>query len=248
MGLVLHGVDFPGADSGGSQKIVVATRNGAEEVVLRRRISRIELRTMILESMGQPSAQLWRIDAPFSLSSSIYQRHGIEPSWRALAEWMSGFATARDWRRAMRAVDRKEPKRTCDRVARTPMAPMNLRVFKQTWTVIRDVLLPLADAGVHVAPLHRTESSVLVTEGCPASVLFARGESSRGYKGSSDGHRQRRSRLCGLMRDWGIDLSPQDRRSAVEDSEGDVLDAALLLADSTLHVPPAEAALEGWIW
>ena len=128
------------------------------------------------------------------------------------------------------------------------MAPMNLRVFKQTWTVVRDLLVPLADQGVCIAPLHRTDSSVVVTEGCPASVLHARDESPRGYKGDSANHRQRREELCDRAKGWGIRISQADREAAVADTQGDVLDALLLLADRNMHVPPPEAVLEGWIW
>lgn len=203
---------------------------------------------MILSSSQEAGRDLWRIDAPFSLPISVLQKHGIEHSWAAMAHWMRGFASARDWRRALRAVDRKEPKRICDQASQTPMSPMNLRVFKQTWTVICEILLPLAESGVHIAPVHVTDSSAILSEGCPASVLRTRGERAKGYKGPSEAHRQRRKELCDLLGSWGIVVTARDKETAIRDTEGDVLDALLLLADTTSHVPPEEAEIEAWIW
>ena len=244
----VHGVDFSGADSGGSAKIVIASRQDDDPVVIRRGIDRSRLRSLILESAGSSSLDLWRIDAPFSLPQVVFERHDIDLDWMALAHWMDSFETARDWRRALRAVNRKEPKRACDRAARTPMAPMNLRVFKQTWTVVCEILLPLAEEGLHIAPVHVTDSSSIITEGCPASVLGFRGESSRGYKGRDDANQQRRLDLSRRLADWGVPLSAEDQRAAAGDPEGDVLDALLLLAEPASLIPPAEARVEAWVW
>jgi len=246
--VMIHGVDFSGADSGGKAKIVIASVGADGQVRVRRGIDRNALRRSILESIETPGRDEWRIDAPFSVPEVVYEQHGIEPEWRALAEWMDGFDTPRDWRRAMREVSRKEPRRTCDRAAHTPMAPMNLRVFKQTWTVVCEILLPLAEAGVHIAPLHPTGAPCTVHEACPASVLAFRGESSRGYKGRSDANAARRRELCSLIAEWGLVVSPGDRAAAVRDPEGDLLDAMLLLAPPQQHVPPREARVEGWVW
>lgn len=244
----VHGVDFSGADSGGRAKIVIATRDEDGAVSIRRGVDRVALRRTILDGVEDPTLDLWRIDAPFSLPEITFERHGIERDWLALARWMADFDSPRDWRRALRAVDRKEPRRACDRAARTPMAPMNLRVFKQTWTVICEVLLPLAEAGVHIPPVHVTDSTTLVTEGCPASVLGFRGETARGYKGREEANRLRRRELVGRLAGWGVALTPEQRREAESDPEGDVLDALLLLTDPACLVPPASARLEAWVW
>ena len=128
------------------------------------------------------------------------------------------------------------------------MAPMNLRVFKQTWTVVCEILLPLAEDGLHIAPVHVTDSSSIITEGCPASALAFRGESSRGYKGRDDANRERRLELAHRLGDWGVPLSEEDHQAAAGDPEGDVLDALLLLTEPSPLVPPAEARLEAWVW
>ena len=244
----IHGVDFSGARSGGGDKIVVATKTPASEVSIERGVSRAQLLQKIIASSEQDAPSLWRIDAPFSLPVSVFEMHGIALDWLALAQWMDGFESPREWRRVLRAVDRKEKKRTCDREARTPMAPMNLRVFKQTWTAVCEVLLPLAQAGVHLAPIHVTGSSAIVSEGCPASVLRRFGESPRGYKGATDLNEERRVFLCELLEVWGVPLDERLRTSAINDADGDVIDALLLLTNPTAHVPPEEASIEAWVW
>ena len=245
---ILHGVDFSGAKGGGGPKIVIATRDRTGDIDIRRGATRQDLLNSIRDARDDGVRHLWRIDAPLSLPESVLESHGVEADWISMARWMHGFEDPREWRRALRAVDRKERKRTCDRAARAPLAPMNLRVFKQTWTAICELLLPLAEEGFHIAPMHPTESSVIITEACPASVLFRMGESSRGYKGSEPVHAQRRGDLCGVLAEHGVPLSRRHAKLAEQDPQGDVLDAAILLLPPVHEPIPREALIEGWIW
>jgi hypothetical protein len=125
---------------------------------------------------------------------------------------------------------------------------MNLRVFKQTWTVVCEVLLPLVSDGIDLPCLHPTDSTVSVVESCPASVLHRLDESSRGYKGKTADNLARRKSLVRLLEDEGLVLSSTIRRRAVEDPEGDALDSLLLLRAPVSEATPHEAACEGWIW
>ena len=246
--LITHGVDYSGAKGGGGSKIVIATRDEQGVISVRRGATRQDLLQMIRSANVDGNRHLWRIDAPISLPESVFAAHGIPLDWLTMAGWMSTFDSARDWRRALRAVDRKERKRTCDRAARAPLAPMNLRVFKQTWTAVCELLQPLAEEGFHIAPVHSTESSSILTEACPASVLDRIGESSRGYKGSDPAHVQRRSELCKVLLKAGLDIPSSAIRHAERDGQGDVLDALLLLLPPVQEVVPREALFEGWIW
>lgn len=245
---ITHGVDYSGAKGGGGSKIVIATRDAQGVVSVRRGATRQDLQRAIRTANDDGDRHLWRIDAPISLPESVLDAHGIPRDWLAMARWMHTFESARDWRRALRAVDRKERKRTCDRAARAPLAPMNLRVFKQTWTAVCELLLPLAEEGMHIAPVHPTETPSILTEACPASVLDRIGESARGYKGRDAVHQSRRSELCAVLVDRGLDLPDQVIRHAERDAQGDVLDALLLLLPPVQEVVPREASVEGWIW
>ena len=243
-----HGVDFSGAKGGGGAKIVVASRDGNGVVSVERGLDRNRLVTRIRETLADGQRHLWRIDAPFSVPQAVFESHGLDKNWSVLAKWMAEFEDPRAWRRALRAVDRKEKKRLCDRAAHAPLAPMNLRVFKQTWTVVCEVLLPLASDDIDLPCLRATDSSVSVVESCPASVLHRLGESSRGYKGRTNETQSRRKALLDFAQSEGLEFSPLIRRKAIEDPEGDVLDALLLLLPPVAEVTPREALCEGWIW
>ena len=244
----VHGVDYSGAKGGGGPKIAMATRDPDGGLSLRRGATRQDLLQTIRAGNDDGHRHLWRIDAPLSLPESVLEAHGIELDWLSMARWMSGFADAREWRRALRAVDRKERKRTCDRAARAPLAPMNLRVFKQTWTAVCEVLLPLAEEGVHIAPMAPSDSASIITEACPASVLHRIGESPRGYKGTDPAQALRRRELCALLQGRGLELTEAMCTHAERDGQGDVLDSFLLLLPPVHEVVPREAMVEGWIW
>ncbi|MFM1823028.1 MAG: hypothetical protein RI967_1294 [Planctomycetota bacterium] len=262
--IVIHGVDFSGADSGGASKIRIAERElkPRSAVRVRGRLDRHGLRRAILESRNDGREHLWRIDAPFGLPLACFTDAmpegfeevlaGRELSWLAVAEWMSGFATPREWRAAMRDASRKEPKRTCDREFATPLAPMNLRVFKQTFTLIKEIALPLAREGVAIMPVSMpadgSTPAVRVCEGCPASVLKRREWPAKGYKGGGEPPRRVREELVRLLRHEGLEIPSDIAVEAINDEEGDLLDA-IILTMRPFDVPhPPEALVEAWVY
>jgi hypothetical protein len=133
---------------------------------------------------------------------------------------------------------------------------MNLRVFKQTFTVITEILLPLADAGIAIEPVCMPAAAsaprVRVCEGCPASILHRRGWPTKGYKGDGEPPRILREEIIRLLRKDGLEIPSQSAVEAIHDREGDLLDA-LILVTAPLGVPvPAElaatAAVEAWVY
>ncbi len=247
--VVRHGVDFSGATSGGSG-IRIATRVGDGEVSDLRRVDRLALRRAILEGLEDDTTHVWLIDAPFGIPRPTLEACGVDDSWEASVRWLASFGDPREWRRAVRQKSRKEPKRTADHASATPLASMNLRVFKQTWTAMVEVLSPLAAAGVRVEPLAGPRGSpVVVAEGCPASLLKRAGDSAKGYKGREGSHRMRREEILeGAARRLGLRVSADVAGRCCEDDGGDDLDAVLLTVDPLVTVPPSEARIEGWVY
>lgn len=247
--IVRHGVDFSGADSGGSG-IRVATRVGDDPVDRIERLDRRGLRDRILSSASDGERHFWLVDAPFGLPIRTLEACGIEADWRASLAWLASFESPREWRRLVRKTDRKEPKRTADRVASTPLAPMNLRVFKQTWTAMVEVLAPVLEAGLRVDPVAGpADARVVVAEGCPATVLKRRGDSARGYKGTGEPPRTRREEILRRgIASWDLRATDRVFDRCCDDEGGDDLDALLLTLDPWQGPPPAEAAVEGWVW
>lgn len=244
-----HGVDFSGASSGGSG-VRVATRGPDDEVLELVKVDRAGLRRAILEGLDDGSDHLWLIDAPLGIPRATLAACGVDDDWSSSIRWLSSYSDPREWRRAVRKQSRKEPKRVADYAAATPLASMNLRVFKQTWTAMVELLRPLLEAGVRVEPMGGSfGSSVVVCEGCPASVLKRGGDSARGYKGSGEPPRQRRKEIVARMRShWGLRLDADRATRCIEDEGGDDLDAVLLTLDPWQGPPPSDALVEGWVW
>jgi len=252
---VLHGVDFSGGDRP-EGKIWVATHDTTHleaPVRLRRGFDHNALVELIAASRGDGRRHLWRIDAPFGLALEMIDAHGLDHDWRAVAEWMAAFGSPREWRTACRIVSRREPRRATDRIAHTPMAPSNLRIFKQTWSVIVRVLLPLLERGIRIEPVAGPiESTVVVAEGCPSSILRANEWPARGYKGRGTPPRLVREELLRRISKSGIPLPKPIVAMATDDTEGDGVDALLLLLPPTNAVVPAEeehsARVEAWVF
>lgn len=244
---VRHGVDFSGGRRPGA-KTWIATLEG-DRITLAHGPDHRALVARIAATAERGEAHTWLIDAPFGLPLETLREQGVELSWTAAARWLRGFESPREWRRACRTQSRREPRRTTDRAARTPMAPMNLRVFRQTWSLIVNVLLPLSERGIRIEPVAGPPTSpVTVAEGCPASVLHRRGWPARGYKGAGDPPRDVRRRVEQLLRASGLPLTPRISAQAIDDEEGDALDALLLLLEPEQTVVPAEALVEGWVY
>ncbi|MCE9620697.1 MAG: DUF429 domain-containing protein [Planctomycetes bacterium] len=251
--MILHGIDFSGAASGGAAKIRVVERDllkRHEPIRSKGRMDRNGLVRHILESAKDGQPHLFRIDAPFGLALESLRQFDVAPTWSAMAEWLRDFKDPRIWRTAIRKISREEPRRECDRVFRTPMAPMNLRVFKQTWTLIAEVLKPLSEAGIRIEPVVRGETSnhVTVCEGCPASILKLLGLPDHGCKGAGLPPQNLRERLVRELDQEHLRVTDRIGQEAIADTEGDLLDAMLLLTDPLQWIPPATAAVEGWIY
>ena len=250
--MILHGVDFSGADAGGAAKIRMVSRDlhaPRAAVKLDGRFDRKGLVRRILGLRQDGRAHLVRIDAPSGLPLDTLRTLAVEPTWAAMAAWLAGFGSPRLWRSQVRAADRREPRRACDAAFRTPMAPMNLRVFKQTFTLIAEVLCPLAEAGVRIEPVHAGGGELTVCEGCPASVLRLKGWPDHGYKGEGEPPRTVRADILRrLQQREKLVLAPEMASAAEADPEGDLLDAILLVTDPMQWVPPSEARVEGWVY
>ncbi|HKI99417.1 MAG TPA: DUF429 domain-containing protein [bacterium] len=206
-----------------------------------------------LRAMGPAAVGL---DFPFGLHRSLVP----ERSLRAfVAAFRAHYADAQAFRVAMRAAGRSERdlKRACDLEARTPFAPHNLRVYRQTWHGIAEVLAPLCAAGACLLPMEPPQPGRLwLLEACPASALKAR-DWYHPYKGRGATHREARAELLRRVEAEGVAV-PRSRRAALlDDAEGDALDSVLCtwiawraVRDPAALLPPlsAEHGVEGYVY
>jgi hypothetical protein len=115
--VILHGVDFSGADGGGAAKIRIVERDfdkPRSPIVSRGRADRQGLLRQIRECAAGGRRHVWRIDAPFSLPIETLDAFRVPHDWMAMARWMRDFGSPRGWRHEIRSVSRREPKRECD--------------------------------------------------------------------------------------------------------------------------------------
>jgi hypothetical protein len=133
-------------------------------------------------------------DFPFSLPASMID----EPTWRGFAlNFGERFASAEAFLGDCRLRGNgREIRRACDRESRVPFAPCNLRIYRQTYHGIRDLLAPLLrDRAVVVLPMEAPDGDrPWVIETCPASTLKHAGLYPS-YKGANGAAREGRRRI-----------------------------------------------------
>lgn len=178
------------------------------------------------------------LDVPNALPREL-----LEGPWEP---WAAGFAQTHPTADAFRAACRaqtggKELRRACDRKAQTPFSPYNLRIYRQTWSYLAEVVAPLlADGAATVWPFQpRRAGCPHLLEICPASTL-KRLALYRPYKGRSVVLRGSRDDiLSALLTLTAAALPPTLRQQALDDPGGDALDALIAL------LATAEAVRDG---
>jgi hypothetical protein len=176
-------------------------------------------------------------DFPFSLPAEMIE----ERNWRAFALGFAGrYPTADSFLADCRQrANGREIRRACDRDSRVPFAPYNLRIYRQTYHGIRDVLAPLLrGSAAIVLPMEAAlPDRPWVIETCPASTLKHAGLY-LSYKGrGTEAADARRAVIAGLVRrHWLASLSPALRRLAIDNSGGDALDSMIAaMATARVH-------------
>ncbi len=190
------------------------------------------------------------LDAPFSLPRPLLEA----PSWEAfVGAFAHRFPSAEALRSACRARCPHELKRATEAAARVPFAAWNVRLYRQTYHALRDVLAPLVTSGRAVAlPFQPPRPGVpWLLEVCPAATLKRWGWR-RPYKGRTPAHAAARAAILDRLVVAGVRLPDAVRRSALADTEGDALDAVIAAWAASRPTPATADAspcpLEGCIY
>ncbi len=147
---------------------------------------------------------------------------------------------------AFRDAAGPEQRRATDTLRGAPFAPTNLRMFRQTfWGLralasVRDPIAPWSDGRRRI---HEVLPRLRVTALCGTCR----------YKDS--GSRAERERLISALRFQGLRIGAAQEAAALDDPEGDAVDAVLAALEArdarrSGETAPAEAVLsgEGWIY
>lgn len=184
-------------------------------------------------------------DVPVGLPIKLVE----ERDWPAfLVKFSKRHGSAEAFRADCLRRSPRELRRPTDLEAKTPFCAWNLRLYRQTYHGIADLLAPLVAAGrATVGPMQPpAEGCAWILETCPASVLKRLGLY-RPFKGrSAPLMRNRRGILDALVEHGALTAPPRELRARlIGDPGGDALDAviAALAAGSAVRRahPPATA-------
>lgn len=265
----LIGIDFSGArDAGNHIWLTILKRNGANAVVqscfpARELPGSAADREPCLSALlrylaSQDKDTLIGMDFPFSLPDVMIP----EGSWKQFAvHFGNRFPTAESFRKYCRDFSPDaELKRQTDIEARVPFSPYNLRVYRQTYYGIRDLLAPLVKAQqARVVPMHITGTERPgILETCPASYLKRLGLYAP-YKGRVQQEREQREKIL-------TEVIPRNKLQFADESirdllitnqPGDALDsllAACILLELSRNWAVVEESIklhnpvEGWVY
>lgn len=197
------------------------------------------------------------LDFPFSLPRALV----VYDDW----EWfVLGFPRDYPSPQALRAIclnaaEGRELKRVTDRQTQTPFSPYNIRLYRQTFYGIRDLLRPLVITDrARVLPMQEpAEDKPWLLEICPASTL-KRAMLYAPYKGREDSHRSARNRVLAALERRAIAIQDPAVRSVIlDDAGGDALDSVIAAVATfqslggSLPVVPRSSdryAIEGYVY
>ncbi|MCQ6962557.1 DUF429 domain-containing protein [Methanolobus chelungpuianus] len=173
---------------------------------------------------------IFGMDFPFSLPHPLLFSGNNDSDWRSFITAFSGrYSSAEQFREDMRSLaPGSELKRLTDTEVKAPFCVYNLRLYRQTYFGIREVLSPLVtEDSARVLPMQEPASDKpWLIEVCPASTLKKEGLYIP-YKGRSFRDSEAREYILEEMLDRGITLSPLIREAAHKNADGDALDSII---------------------
>lgn len=166
-------------------------------------------------------------DFPFGIPVQLMKDTTWERFINGFADRFESPESFRDWCRQSLG---REVKRKTDIEAQTPFSPYNLRLYRQTYYGIRDILYPLVKDGIaSVLPMQaETAGKPVVAEVCPSSTL-RQFNMHREYKGSGAKAGEQRSIIIDFLKEHKLIRIDDDdiHRKIVSDNEGDALDSVV---------------------
>ena len=263
---VVHGVDFSGARDAG-KKVWIARGIIEEDVLLITECfqakdlldsgrDREQSFKALREFISKQKDSIFGLDFPFGIPKSLVK----EESWKQfVSSFEDIYTTPEEFRRLCKSLSEgKELKRFTDIEAKTPFSRYNLRLYRQTYFGIRDVLGPLIKNNrVCALPMQKPLADrAWVLEICPASTL-RRENLSLPYKGVGEIKRTARVRILeGIKKTEVLNIKKSALRSKIlEDRGGDALDSVIAafatfraLRNGLPFDRDSPYALEGWVF
>lgn len=244
----IYGIDFSGAKDAGRKIWItrgLVKRDGLQIEDCSRASDffhagkeRDRCLTALREFMAGQKDCAFGLDFPFGLPRKLLN----EKSWEDFImrfplrhKSPSGFRT-----KCREAVYGRELKRVADEESKTPFSPYNLRVYRQTYFGVRDVIHPLVrDQKACVLPMQTALiGKPWVLEICPASTLKKMSLYDSPYKGRTEAHRRSRKKILEAIEKKNIIITEQALRDAIiKDRGGDALDSVIAAYETFKSIP-----------
>lgn len=208
--MTVYGIDFSGARDAARRTWITRMDGGTVTWVKRE----TELGEPLVQFLANAGCVVG-IDAPLSLPADL-----MDGGWEQWArEFGSRFPNADAFRADCQMRSANEMKRAVEREAKVPFASWNLRLYKQTWRVMSELVSPLLREGrAVVAPQQPLRPGVTtLIEVCPASTLQRLGLRVP-YKGRRPERRAARQRLADSFEAPSL---------VIDDPGGDALDSVI---------------------
>lgn len=268
----IYGVDFSGGQESatrGNSKIWIASWDVDRNAIsLTRGTDNPPLRRCDLPRFVSERPGWWVFDFPFGVARETANALGLGGNdWDGWLDWCVGGADATERRDVARASVRRSSanwsaRREIDAEHKTTWFPLFEQLYRQTIYGARDVLSKLVHSpDVAILPWgERRDARILIAEGFPGITIRGRlGLKGFGYKGAKAHHREERERiLAAIATALPVPVPADVAGLAVEDVEGDALDALVLLmagwvsqdfdgwAERRDRLAREERLVEGW--
>jgi hypothetical protein len=233
----VHGVDFSGAQDAG-RRIWIATCTIKGKLLEVEQIRPGESlphsgrqRERCLEGLrdfiSKEKESIIGLDFPFGLPAKMIK----QPSWEDfILSFPKIFVSPQEFKLCcLREANGLELKRATDWEQKTPFSPYNLRLYRQTYYGVRDLICPLVrDRLAYFLPMQTpSHDKGWIIEICPAATLKKEKLYSP-YKGKSKMHYYNRLLILKRLKIAGLQISQSDLRSKIlRDSRGDALDSLI---------------------
>lgn len=241
--LSIYGVDFSGAKDA-CKKIWICKGTNNDNILqidnccrlrdeLRKGSKRDQCFAALKNFIQREKSAAFGLDFPFGLPQTLLNGADWEIFIRQFPKMYNNPEQFRGicLQKSLQETGNKELKRRTDEEKQSPFCAYNLRIYKQTYYGICNVLYPLVrDNSACILPMqHSHGEKNLVLEICPSSTLRQEGLPYSGYKGKKDGEtkRQNRAHILDCMIKKGLikDVSLKIREIVLNDTEGDALDS-----------------------
>lgn len=185
----------------------------------------------LTDFVAKSESAIFGMDFPFSLPASMIE----QKSWAFFAkQFTKNYSSPEDFREKCRGkTGGGELKRKTDIETKTPFSPYNLRIYRQTYYGISQLLSPLVKKNqVCVLPMQKNDcKKPWVIEVCPASLL-KREKLYIPYKGKGKDLYSARLKIIDMINNKLATTTKEVNTSAIDNQNGDALDSILATISS----------------